>query len=70
MVINENTSRTLDEDEVVMLFSVLLLSLSNPIPCALISGFLGGGAGEPAGDPQQAAASVSVPHGAVHCPDR
>lgn len=39
-------------------------------PCTLLSGFLCGGAGEPAGDPQQAAAAVSVPHGAVCCPDR
>ena len=68
--INENTSRNLREDEVGVLSSVLITSVFYPGPCALISGFLSGGTGEPAGDPQQTAAALSVPHGAVRCPDR
>lgn len=41
-----------------------------PSPLCSISGFLRGGPGEPAGDPQQAAAALPVPHGALCCPDR
>ena len=50
--------------------SVLVTSLFCSDPCALVSGFLSGGTGEPTGDPQQTAPALSVPHGAVCCPDR
>lgn len=70
LVISANTSRNLSEDEVGMLFSIFITSLPHPDPCAFVSGFLCGGAGEPTRDPQQAAAALSVPHGAVCCPDR
>lgn len=53
-----------------MLFSVFITSLPHPDPRAFVSGFLRGGARELARDPQQAAAALSVPHGAVCCPDR
>lgn len=49
---------------------VLIVSLSYSASYPLISGFLRGGAGEPARNPQQAAAALSVPHGAVCCPNR
>lgn len=52
------------------LFEALSLLFDTQTSCALVSGFLGGGPGEPAGDPQQAAAAVSVPHGAVRGPHR
>lgn len=61
--INENTCR-------VGMNEVLITYLSYSNSYTLIAGVLSGGAGEPARDPQQAAAALSVPHGPVRGPNR
>lgn len=51
-------------------WAVLLSPYCLSLGLCSVSGLLCGGAGEPAGDPQQAAPAVPVPHGTVCCPHR